>query len=51
MHQYKSFILITLVYLCINENIFHIFFIICLINGYILKYVFINNFIYYMINY
>jgi hypothetical protein len=43
--------LITLVYLCIDENIFHVFFIICLINVYILKYLFINSFIYYMISY
>jgi hypothetical protein len=43
--------LITLAYLCIDENIFHVFFIICLISVYIFKNVFINNFIYYMINY
>jgi hypothetical protein len=40
--------LITLIYLCINENSFHVFFIICLINVciYIFKNVFIISFIY-----
>jgi hypothetical protein len=43
--------LITLVYLRIDENIFHVCFIVCLINVYIyIKNVFINSFIYYMIN-
>jgi hypothetical protein len=44
--------LITLVYLCVDENIFHDFFIFCLIMCiYIFKNMFINSFIYYIINY